>query len=305
MNTIQLECFVAVAEQLNFAKAAEQVHMSQPAVTKKIQSLEEELEVQLFERDTRHVILTSAGKQFYSNAKSILLQEQNAMALLAQLKAEQKRSLNIGCHNLDIYTYLGQVLERVYARTQDIRPDIIDAPFQSLNLSMIANSIDIVIGTYEVMELAGMQDCAFHALCGSPFYCLTAPKNQEIGIHSFAMKDLTPGNLQERLGVRQRISCADLERYYNSKSEWSQMLQSFRNDTLICDNMEAAHCMVQAGIGVMFMAEPDIMWSRKQHYIPISDVKPMNYGYFYNVSNHNPLLKIFRQELENYFDEYR
>ena len=45
MNTVQLECYMAVAENLNFARAAEQLHITQPAVTHQINSLEAELDV--------------------------------------------------------------------------------------------------------------------------------------------------------------------------------------------------------------------------------------------------------------------
>ena len=55
MNTFQLTCFMAVAETLNFARAAERLNITQPAVTHQIRSLEEELEVKLFKRTTRLV----------------------------------------------------------------------------------------------------------------------------------------------------------------------------------------------------------------------------------------------------------
>ena len=50
MNTFQISCFLAVAEHLNFARAAEQLHVTQPAVTQQIHSLEKKLGVSLFAR---------------------------------------------------------------------------------------------------------------------------------------------------------------------------------------------------------------------------------------------------------------
>ena len=58
MNTTQLECFVTVAECLNFSKAAVSLKMTQPAVSHQIRSLEEELEVKLFRRTSKNVSLT-------------------------------------------------------------------------------------------------------------------------------------------------------------------------------------------------------------------------------------------------------
>lgn len=69
MTIFQIECFLAVAEHLNFAKAAEQLNVSQPAITRQIRTLEEELNTQLFIRNTRWVRLTENGRIFQSDAQ--------------------------------------------------------------------------------------------------------------------------------------------------------------------------------------------------------------------------------------------
>ena len=69
MNTFQLSCFLAVAEHLNFARAAEELHVTQPAVTQQIHSLEKELGATLFQRTTRKVSLTAEGLAFLSDAQ--------------------------------------------------------------------------------------------------------------------------------------------------------------------------------------------------------------------------------------------
>lgn len=304
MNTTQLECFVSVAEHLNYAKAADEMHLSQPAVTKKIQSLEEELGIRLFERDTRHVSLTYAGKQFFSNAKSILMQERNALASIAELKAEQKRTLVIGTHNAEIYRYVGKVLAAVHEETKDLSPDIVDAPFQALNLSLNTNSVDIVLGTYEIMHVAGIRESAFCALAASTMYCLTPHRTPEKNIpFSLQMDELDTGLMMERLMVSQRITCHDLEQYITQNKEWRQVASRFANHTLYCDNMEACMCLVEAGAGILFMPVPDFLKEEDRfYYIPISDAKTLNYGYFYNRDNYNPVLKIFRDKLQVFFD---
>lgn len=72
MNTSQLECFVQVALNLNFRRAAEELHLSQPTVSKQIASLEAELGGSLFVRTTREVLLTSLGEAFFKDAQEIL-----------------------------------------------------------------------------------------------------------------------------------------------------------------------------------------------------------------------------------------
>src|SRR5258708_31424656 len=68
----ELECFVAVAEELHFSKAAKRLHLSQPPLTRQIQSLERKLEVQLLRRKTRTVELTLPGELFLADAREIL-----------------------------------------------------------------------------------------------------------------------------------------------------------------------------------------------------------------------------------------
>ncbi|MBD7911609.1 LysR family transcriptional regulator [Clostridium cibarium] len=79
MNIRQLEYFLAVAENLNFTRAAEKYYISQTAVTQQIQSLEKELNVKLFNRTNRHVELTSAGRIFVKEAESLIKHTKEAL----------------------------------------------------------------------------------------------------------------------------------------------------------------------------------------------------------------------------------
>ena len=61
MNTVQLECFITVAEHLNFSRASEILRITQPAVSHQIRTLEGELGVKLFRRTSKSVALTTEG----------------------------------------------------------------------------------------------------------------------------------------------------------------------------------------------------------------------------------------------------
>ncbi len=72
MNSQQLQCFLCVADKLNFTKASEELYLSTPTVTHHIKNLEEELNTLLFIRTSRMVKLTEAGTMFYNDAKEIM-----------------------------------------------------------------------------------------------------------------------------------------------------------------------------------------------------------------------------------------
>ena len=95
MTIIQLRCFVEVAQELNYAKAASNLFISQPAVSRHIISLENDLGVQLFVRSRHHVALTSAGNLFFSEAKDIL--ERIDLSKHSILNNPGEETLNVGC----------------------------------------------------------------------------------------------------------------------------------------------------------------------------------------------------------------
>lgn len=82
----QLQCFVAVAQELNFRRAAERLHMSQPPLSRQIHGLETLLRTRLIDRDTHRVALTVAGQDFLLEAERLLSQLEAAVATrLAQV----------------------------------------------------------------------------------------------------------------------------------------------------------------------------------------------------------------------------
>ena len=96
MNIFQLECFISVANSLNFTYSAELLHISQPALSRNIFSLEEELELHLFERNKRSVRLTNSGIVFMNEVKMVLSTYKQAINKAQQAKKGLIGQIKIG-----------------------------------------------------------------------------------------------------------------------------------------------------------------------------------------------------------------
>lgn len=96
MELRHLRYFRALAKELHFAKASEKLFISQPALTKQIQQLEEELTVKLFERDKRNVTLTEAGKYFLGEVEFVLNHMQQTIERTQRKAAGEEGEVRIG-----------------------------------------------------------------------------------------------------------------------------------------------------------------------------------------------------------------
>jgi DNA-binding transcriptional LysR family regulator len=91
-----LRYFVAVADELNFTRAAERLHLSQPALSKQIRGLESSLRAQLLRRDRRQVELTAAGQALHASARSLLADWDETAAVVADAAAAEAQTLRVG-----------------------------------------------------------------------------------------------------------------------------------------------------------------------------------------------------------------
>jgi DNA-binding transcriptional LysR family regulator len=135
MNLQNLRVFLKVAELEHVTRAAEELNLTQPAVTKIIQSLEQELHLALIERQGRHIVLTHAGHVLQTHARQLFAYEREMEDSLALLRDVERGEVNLSV-NPTVGVYL---LPPIVYRFRQRYPDI------KLNIS-IQNSQEVVEG---------------------------------------------------------------------------------------------------------------------------------------------------------------
>ena len=108
----QLRCFVTVADELHFGRAAALLNMTQPPLSRQVQALEHFVRAKLLERTSRSVRLTAAGRAFLPEAKRILKLAESATELARRVALGKEGSLKIGFTAATAYRFLPELITR-------------------------------------------------------------------------------------------------------------------------------------------------------------------------------------------------
>lgn len=121
-----LQAMVAVVERGGFRAAASAINLSQPALSRRIDKLEDALNVRLFERTTRRVTLTVVGREFYAKAQEILASVESSLLSISDIASRSGGEVTIACVPSVAYHYLPPVIAQFNAAYPNIRIKIID-----------------------------------------------------------------------------------------------------------------------------------------------------------------------------------
>lgn len=106
MTLAQLRCFLAVVDEMNFRRAAQRLNMTQPPLTRQIQTLEHQVGAELFERSARAIRLTLAGQHFARSARRIMAQADEAVRDARRVAGGDSGSLTIAFTAASSYVFL-------------------------------------------------------------------------------------------------------------------------------------------------------------------------------------------------------
>jgi DNA-binding transcriptional LysR family regulator len=168
-NLNDLQAFRAVAELRNFRKAAEALHVSQPAFSRRIEKLEEALDVQLLERTTRRVSLTSVGRDFDRKVQQLLDDLDHTLLGIKGVATTRMGEVTIACVPSTVYYFVSQVISRYHEQYPKVRVRIFDASANDVLTTVSRSEADFglnFVGSQEPdIEFKPLMEERFVAAC--------------------------------------------------------------------------------------------------------------------------------------------
>ena len=164
-----LLAFRAVAEQGNFRRAAESVHISQPAFSRRIDKLEQALGVKLLERTTRRVTLTAVGREFSRKVSGWLDDLDGTLLAMRGMALQRMGEVAVACVPSTVYYHLSQVIRQYRERYPRVRVRILDAGASEVLAAVARGEADFglnFIGSQEPdIEFQPLAEERFVAAC--------------------------------------------------------------------------------------------------------------------------------------------
>ncbi len=160
MDLRQLRCFIAVAEELHFGRAAERLGLAPPALSRQISALEDELGVSLLTRTTRQVALTRAGLIMLEEAKGILVRMERASRAVREASLASSKVLRVGAIDAASSSFVPEALVTFRTRHPGVEIKFVEAMTAPLVQMLEAGKLDLAL----LRPPRKPTDCAFEVL---------------------------------------------------------------------------------------------------------------------------------------------
>ena len=191
--------FVEVAKERNITKASEKLNVSQPAITKQIKNLEEQLSMKLLERKSKGVELTLEGKKLYEKIRNPI-EELNTI----DRQVCKEKVINIGTHNHIGSCIFGNVLNKYYFKYPNVNLNLVCEETSEMMKKLQNEELDIVFSKKDNTEiLNGIE----YTKLGYLHDVIIASKNS-----NFANKELTLDDIENQIIYTPRTYSQALKR---------------------------------------------------------------------------------------------
>ena len=243
IENFKLHVFRVVADTLNFSKAADELHISQPAVTSQVRSLEEGLGIALFDRVGRNATLTPAGNTLLPIVRQIEALTSEALAALAPFGVQEGLELNIGAsHTVGVYLLPG-LLPALIREWPKLRIHIVSGSTTEILNALAAHQVSIGL----IEAPAHRPDLKIEVLMEDEL-CLILPPG-----HRWAKKQMLRAAeiVQEPILLREAGS--GMRRFVEEYLERNGVLSQQLHTNIDMNSTEAILSAVESGLGIGFV----------------------------------------------------
>ncbi|HTF70614.1 MAG TPA: LysR family transcriptional regulator [Edaphobacter sp.] len=243
IENFKLHVFRVVADTLNFSKAAEELHLTQPAVTSQVRTLEEGLGIALFDRVGRNAKLTPAGTTLLQYVRQIETLSNEAIAALAPFGVQEGAELNIGAsHTIGVYL-LPKLLPQILREWPKLRIHVMTGSSSDVLNALVSHEISIGL----IEAPAHRPDLKIERFFGDEL-CLILPPD-----HRWAQKSILRAAEIIQEPVLLRESGSGMRRFVEEYLEKNGVLRQQLHTTVDMNSTEAIIAAVEAGLGVGFV----------------------------------------------------
>lgn len=272
MNTQQLECFICVADKLNFTKASEELYLSTPTVTHHIKNLEDELGAKLFYRTSKIVQLTEIGTLFYSDAKDILNKINLSRKKISKNLSNNLSFLRIGCTSYAELEQIQIILKNMNTKFPDTYPLLYIDDYFKLKTMFNSKNLDIMFATKEMIK---DMDCSFKKLKDISSYAIFS---SDLAVSS--KSNLTFEDLKKYCLIT--LNPKYIPFHHGNALQEKITLHSQDNFNIVSENDQASIILAKSGYGIAILPENSIPKNLQGVCIcPIEEQKSIEYGIAY------------------------
>lgn len=186
MELQQLRCFVAVAEELHFGRAAKRLFMTQPPLSRQIQLLERSLGVLLLERNNRQVRLTAAGQHFFRDARRVLEFAEQAGHSARRMASGEAGRLSLGFTAVSGYNMIPELLAHAAQSLPDVEVVLQEMVSVAQVEALAANMIDLGF----VRQAAVRPGLEYELVCREPLVVAVPLTHPLAGQAAVSLRDL-------------------------------------------------------------------------------------------------------------------
>lgn len=179
MTTDQLKNFVATAEVLNFHKASSNMYIAQPALSRQIKNLEDEIGAELFDRTKKQIKLTAAGVFFRNEAKRLLEQLDQAMKKAGQIHRGQAGEISIGHVSSVMQSVLPFFLKNITLSYPDLKIYLLENTNRLIFTKILNRELD-----FGIVPNAVSPDAIEEVTLYKENFVVVMPKNLKIDLKS-------------------------------------------------------------------------------------------------------------------------